>query len=472
MPSNLCPFCARGVLKICFAMAYLGITVSAFAQVEVINEDIKLVPDNGLAFDITGWSIAIDNGIVVVGAQGSNHQDEGSDSGSAYLFDAFTGVTLHKLLSDDGSRNDTFGLSVAIDGGYVVVGAPRDDDNGTNSGSAYLFEVATGMQVLKFLPNDGAALDEFGHSVAIENGVVAVGAPKSDGFGSNSGSVYLFDIETGNQLRKIVPSFGSAGDYFGVSIALSNGILAVGSPGDNDSGVNSGSVYIYSIHSKGIDSDNYIKGKATEIYPEDASPNNFFGRSVALENEKLVVGSLLDYMKDAIHSCVYVFDWELPSQVLKIIPDDKELNDWFGWQVALSGDYLVAGSAQDGDGGFRTGSAYIYDVNTGSVVFKLLPSDGTTNDSFGTSVDIENDTVVVGSPYNPEIAPFAGAAYVFDLVNCQSDMNGDGVLDFFDISMFLAAFASGDLVVDFDGNGVLDFFDISIFLTEFSKGCS
>ena len=65
--------------------------------------------------------------------------DNGSDSGSAYVFSASTGTQLHKLLSQDGSALDFFGNSVAVSGETVVVGAYKDDDNGTNSGSAYVF---------------------------------------------------------------------------------------------------------------------------------------------------------------------------------------------------------------------------------------------------------------------------------------------------------------------------------------------
>ena len=112
-------------------------------------------------------------------------------------------------------RNDQFGGSIAIDNGVVAVGAHWDDDNGNASGSAYLFDATTGQQLHKLLPSDGAAGDCFGFSIAIANGVVAVGALDDDDNGTASGSAYLFDATTGQQLYKLLPSDGAAGDMFG-----------------------------------------------------------------------------------------------------------------------------------------------------------------------------------------------------------------------------------------------------------------
>ena len=81
-----------------------------------------------------------------------------------------------KLLASDGWAYDYFGGSVAINGTTVIVGARYDDDNGSNSGSAYLFDTTTGTQIAKLLPSDGAADDYFGYSVASCGTTAIVGA--------------------------------------------------------------------------------------------------------------------------------------------------------------------------------------------------------------------------------------------------------------------------------------------------------
>ena len=77
---------------------------------------------------------------------------------------------------DDGAASDFFGLSVAISGATAIVGAVWDDDNGDCSGAAYLFDATTGRQIVKLLPDDGAEYDEFGTSVAVSGPTAIVGA--------------------------------------------------------------------------------------------------------------------------------------------------------------------------------------------------------------------------------------------------------------------------------------------------------
>ncbi len=164
--------CLRPSLRAASLVAGL-VALVAPAWGGVINEDLKLLPRDGASGHLFGNSIAIDNGVVAVGAIWDD--DNGSDSGSAYLFDASTGVQIAKLLPSDGAAGDHFGLSIAIDDGVVAVGASGDDVNGPNSGSAYLLDASTGAQIAKLLPDDGAAGDRFGHSIAINDGVVAMG---------------------------------------------------------------------------------------------------------------------------------------------------------------------------------------------------------------------------------------------------------------------------------------------------------
>ncbi len=104
------------------------------------------------------------------------------------------GDQLAKLLPDDGAADDEFGRSVAISGTSAIVGAYLDDDDGTDSGSAYLFDTTTGQQIAKLLADDGAAEDRFGISVAISGATAIVGANRDDDNGNASGSAYLFDI--------------------------------------------------------------------------------------------------------------------------------------------------------------------------------------------------------------------------------------------------------------------------------------
>ena len=160
---------------------------------------------------------------------------------------------------------DYFGIGIAIDNGVVAVGAPADDDNGGDSGSVYLFDASTGVQIAELFTSDGAVGDRFGGSIAIDNGVLAGRAVGDDDNGADSGSAYLFDISDPNspiQIAKLLPSDGAANDQFGFSIAIDNGVVAVGSRLDDDNGDDSGSAYVFDLNCPAdIDGDGDLDAK-------------------------------------------------------------------------------------------------------------------------------------------------------------------------------------------------------------------
>ena len=103
---------------------------------------------------------------MLVGADGDT--ENGSFSGSAYVFDAVTGAELHKLVPSDGAPEDYFGFSVALSGTTAVIGAFGDDDKGSFAGAIYLFDVVTGAELDKLYASDAAVDDYFGYSVAVD----------------------------------------------------------------------------------------------------------------------------------------------------------------------------------------------------------------------------------------------------------------------------------------------------------------
>ena len=160
-----------------------------------------------------------------------------------------------KLTATDGAAGDLFGGSVSIDGDTMVIGAYKDDDKGLNSGSAYVFTrdttggITSGWtQVAKLTADDGAAGDYFGRSVSIDGDTVVIGAYGDDDDGSNSGSAYVFtrntpgDLASGwTQVAKLTAADGAAGDQFGGSVAINSDTMVIGAWRDN-----SGSAYVFS----------------------------------------------------------------------------------------------------------------------------------------------------------------------------------------------------------------------------------
>ena len=206
------------------------------------TENMKITASDGASGDLFGQSVAVGSGRIVVGAD--RDDDNGTDSGSAYIYD-LDGNQLAKITASDGAADDYFGDSVAVGSGRIVVGAYRDDDNGSRSGSAYIYDL-DGNQLSKITASDGAADDYFGFSVAVGSGRIVVGAYLDDDNGTDSGSAYIFDLD-GNQLAKITASDGASFDRFGWSVAVGSGRIVVGATLDDDNGSNSGSAYIFNL---------------------------------------------------------------------------------------------------------------------------------------------------------------------------------------------------------------------------------
>lgn len=384
----------------------VGLASPAWGQ---IHENLKLLPVDGAAENEFGYSIAIDNGIVAVGAR--NDGDNGTASGSAYLLDASTGMQIVKILPDDGAPGDEFGFSIAMSNGIVAVGSRWADDNGANSGSAYLFDASTGTQMVKLLPGDGAAGDEFGFAIAVDGGIVAVGAKRDDDNGPDSGSVYLFDASTGTQLAKLLPGDGAANDNFGESVALDNGIVAVGAHGNDDNGPLSGAAYLFDVSTQ---------TEIAKLLADDGATNDFFGSSIAIDRGMVAVGAWAKSVVFDHSGAAYVFDAFSGMQIAKLLPDDGADRDNFGISVAIDNGIVAVGARNDDDNGFNSGSAYAFDASSGSQIGKYLASDGVVFDLFGSSVAIDNGVLAVGATGDEDNGPDSGSAYVFDAPATES----------------------------------------------------
>ena len=133
---------------------------------------LKLMSPEQSSGDYFGSSVAIDSGVIFVGAYGDDYLSK-NDSGSVFTFRKNTDTWAYesKIMANDSSATDLFGYSVAADGGYLVVGSPRDDDKGKDSGSVYIFKFngSAWIQETKLVASDGGSEDAFGQNVDIDN---------------------------------------------------------------------------------------------------------------------------------------------------------------------------------------------------------------------------------------------------------------------------------------------------------------
>jgi hypothetical protein len=306
--------------------------------------------------DNFGYSVAVGSSRIVVGSPSNDFGTTQADAGSVHVYD-LNGNTLDdavfaKWRSNDYSdvdSNDKFGTSVAVGSGRIVVGAPYNDDGGTDSGSAYIHDL-NGNWIAKIVASDAAAGDQFGRSVAVGSGRIVVGALLDNDTASNTGSAYIFDLD-GNLIKKIVASDAAADDYFGRSVAVGSGRIVVGSPLDNDAGASSGSAYIFDLDG------NLVK----KIVASDAYTGDQFGVSVAVGSGRIVVSAPYNDDAGASSGSVYVFDLD-GTQLEKIVASDATGADRFGYSVAVGSGRIVAAAPFDDDTADNSGSAYIFDT--------------------------------------------------------------------------------------------------------------
>ncbi|MFV2068166.1 MAG: S8 family serine peptidase, partial [Pirellulales bacterium] len=366
------------------------------------NYDLYKDPASLLGFDI-------DNGFDVFGKQNAPavlQATVGLERVPGKFVERFP-----TLLSGEGldGSGDQYGWSVDVDGNWAVVGAYYDDQEAGNAGAAYVLEKTAGgwVQRTKIIADDAQASDYFGYSVAISGNTIVVGAHYEDERGGDAGAAYIF---TGSgsvwtQQQKMTASDGAAGDRFGASVDIDGDTVVVGAQFDDSY---TGSAYVFTRTAS-------VWSQDQKLLAADGAVADYFGYSVGIDGDTVVVGAYYDDDKGGNSGSAYVFTrtGSVWSQEQKLLAADGVASDRFGISVGIDADTVVVGAYYDDD---KEGSAYIFERTDFGWVQqdKLTASDGAASDYFGYSVDIVADTVVVGAYWDDDKGAASGSAYVFE----------------------------------------------------------
>ena len=328
----------------------------------------------------------------------------GAQSGAAFVYDIRTGEQITKLHPEDAAAEDRFGISVAIHENVAIVGSLHANATGPMSGAAYLFDVTTGKQLHKIVGEDTVAGDEFGISVGISDATAIVGAHMHD-----TGMAYLFDVESGQQTGKLISEDADSGSLFGVAVALDGNTALVGARYDDEFGTAAGAAYLF---------DTSTQQQMHKLTAHDATNGDRFGMYVDVDGNTAIVGSRYDDDVKKSSGSAYLFDVDTGRERFKLVADDSEPNDHFGSAVSVSGNMAIVGAVNDATHTIFAGSTYVYDVNTGEQLIHILAEDGQFLDQFGHSVGLDDGIAVVGATQllqsgSTELA--TGKGYVFDL---------------------------------------------------------
>ncbi len=432
----------------------------AIAQ-PVVLEDAKLLAPDGAPYDCFGGEVAISGGLVLVGAQFDD--DQGESSGSAYLFNAATGTLHAKLVAHDSTSGRQFGAAVAIDGAQAVVSAPRHGPVINPPGRAYMFNAGTGVERFS---DRGSVGDILGRSAAVDGVTAAVGAifaRDDDDF--QTGSVFVYDLESGDLVREIFADDRIPNDQFGTTVAMDGSTLAVGAVNKWDGQSNPGAAYLFDVKT------------GTQLHTlsaPDAEHEDSFGISVAIEGGVVAVGAQRDDDVATNAGAVYLFDADSGALRRKLTASDGAQQDLFGRSVALIDGLVIVGANFADTDGDDSGAAYVFNAHTGEQLAKLLPSDGAAGALFGISLSADAGTLCVGSYLGRNDAGDpTGAAYLYDLTKC----NGADLafprrtLNLDDLGAFAASFAAEDPAADCTADGLFTIADVACFVDAFLAGC-
>ncbi|MBP7705984.1 MAG: FG-GAP repeat protein [Candidatus Aminicenantes bacterium] len=416
---------ALGVLSACSADEEPPVE-SAFQSLK------KLVAADAADYDTFGIAVALGAEFAIVGSPGDD--DEGSNAGAAYIFARTEGGTdgwgeVVRLVAADAAAGDLFGISVDISGDTAAVGAASEDGAGADRGAVYIFYRNQGGtdawgQVARLRASGAADGDDFGISVALDGDTLIVGAEGYAGATDQEGAAYIFRRDQGGanawgQVVRLLSDEPGDTDQYGYSVDIGGDIALVGAPGEDTVGGNRGAVRVYARDLGGADAWGLVK----KIAPSDPQDNSWFGTSVAVRGTRAVVSAPWHDGAGTDRGAVYVFGRDEGGadawgQVAVLTASDARDDDLFGLDVALYGSHVVASAPYSRGGGTERGQVYAFGENEGGPgawgeVQILRASDGSNSDQFGVAVDAFGGYILGGATGEDGSGTDRGAAYLF-----------------------------------------------------------
>lgn len=325
------------------------------------NLQQKITASDAAAGDHFGSAVSISGDTVVV----TSPQKGG---GAAYVFTRSGTVwsQQQKLVANDAAAGDNFGQSVSVNVDTVAIGSRNTAGTVANTGGAYIYvrSGATWSQQQKIFGSDGAANDQFGDSLSLSGNTLAVGASRKSTY---AGQVYVFTRSgaTWSFQQSLTEPSAGINHYFGLATGLSVDTLVVGAQGGGSGGTGAAFAFVRN-------------GTTWTLQQALTSPdlvfNDKFGAAVSVQGDAALVGATL---KGFNRGAAFFFSrtgttWTLQTGVAAL---DATGNDMFGSSVAIDGQNAVVGAP--GITGFTfNGYAYTYQIgyryNTGGTIFNDL----------------------------------------------------------------------------------------------------
>lgn len=250
----------------------------------------------------------------------------------------------------DGGIDDRFGDALALSGDTLIVGAPRDNPNGANSGSVYVFHRIAGVFTFaqRLVPTDSTGGTQFGYSVALFGNTLIIGSPYWGN--ADEGAAYVYELDAGQYVfrQKLLVTPMAQPRYFGWAVAAGPDAVWVGSPAHRVAANFQGSATQYERDEFG----NWIQGPDFGIF--GGTGGETFGVAMAYANGHLIVGASGEDVGNqgfAGAAVAYRYDGNLTQLNIFSAPGVQSF-DQFGKSVAMSGDRAVIGAPSNQRSGY------------------------------------------------------------------------------------------------------------------------
>ncbi|WP_430933059.1 T9SS type A sorting domain-containing protein [Saccharicrinis sp. 156] len=366
-------------------------------------------------YDNYGTSVCINENYAVIGAPGYSN-----GKGCAYVMynNNNEWKTIATLTASDGVADDELGISVSISNDIICVAAYDDD----RMGAVYIFEKTeagwTDMtETDKLVAWERLSYEYFGMSLDICGNNIIIGADES---------IYMFE-KTSYGWEKRVKRYTSTENNFGHSVALSENYSAISQRVRNDKdNLFGGRVYVYEKTGADWGDSEWI----ATLYPSNNDDCFNFGCSLKINEDNIIVGA-----SGSSNEAVYIYEkpetgWQNKSETACLTASDGDKYDYFGSSISISNENVIVGAYGDDDNDKFGGAAYIYNKpSTGwtdmTETTKLITSDGGANDRFGKSVFIYGNNAIIGAIYDDENGLKSGSAYIYNIEDATNvtDLN-------------------------------------------------
>jgi len=388
----------------------------------------RVTPTSEISQRDFGFAVALDDTSLIGGRPGDSFSGVVDEGGVAFFErNEFGADNWGQILSiaASGFTNARKGASVSLHRQLMIVGAPGQNNSGTVELRSRGVSSWAGITI--FSSPDALPGEQFGTSVGVWDDILVAGAPLNFGEASGAGAAFVYSRNQGGNnawglVKRLSASGLDGGANLGTAIAIYRDTVAVGAPNELDGSGGDGAVYLFRMNQGGSNQ----WGEVRKIKVPVVAGAQTFGSSVALWGDFLAVGDINDSESANGSGAVYVFvrnrggmdNWGLVKKIKSASP---EANATFGASVALRGDRLLVGEPLRNNIFSDEGRAYLYGRNTdGTDAWGLIERiDGPVSEAgaqFGFSVALAADRLAVGAPY--EDSDFStnanvGAVYIY-----------------------------------------------------------